>query len=356
MLLDLKKPGICRYFHHITFLMVATVGACAFAGNTQTQATPRPDMRGTSLLPLQVEIVQSTAARHQAEYEKRAEAEDKHNAEIAALHEKLDQLKEADSERKLHASEHLADWVNSALMVVFTFALVLIGRRQWKVIEGQLRVTQDQLSVAQGQLTATQAQIELAKDQIKLGQDQLTLARTEFISTSRPRIILRESFTTTPNPGGAIDVTLVLVNNGGTNATIVESQIALVEEDRTFPKRQFGISTQTGAPRRNDFGYSAPIPAGGHVSTTLNCAVGTTWPLWPSHNAISTSAAGQFLVSHGVNMAGPVFKVLYLYGKIAYVDDTGTERHMAFYRVLMSDSWRFVPVDDAQLEYADERP
>lgn len=164
-----------------------------------------------------------------------------------------------------------------------------------------------------------------------VGIYQIWLARAEFISSHRPRLILRNVYQI------AESVEYLLVNTGDTKATIVESVIIveLMERYNRFaPLRTEG---------RNDIG-KIRIAAGEakELSCPLPSAV-SFWIKWPEARRIGIG--GPPIVYDG-----------YFVGLIVYTDDLGVKRRTAFRRKWNDDTLTFVrlsKIEEREHEYAD---
>jgi hypothetical protein len=174
-------------------------------------------------------------------------------------------------------------------------------------------------------------QARMLRQQIKLGRD-------EFISTNRPRIVLREAYTD-PIPGEPIVVTYVLANLGGTKATLLRSQFCIECADLKEPRRQVALDPGMVPDLRADFESGAH--GGANFAGTVNAPVTTA--------ILTNTKDGSELVCVGPNDT----RVYFFYGRVSYKDERGVERGMAFFRALAHGSYRFVPIGDPQLEYSD---
>jgi hypothetical protein len=177
---------------------------------------------------------------------------------------------------------------------------------------------------------------------------QVTLAREEFISSNRPRIILREAYTA-PDYGHPITAFYALANVGGTKATIVESKFCIFITLQGGTKRQIRFDGELlPGEIPNPVPIGREIEAGGFHESS--CASPTTH--WSNNWGILEDKSGhQTIIMLGMGNAH-----LYFYGKVSYKDASGVIRNMAFYRILDLNPYRFIPFGDPQLEYSDERP
>jgi hypothetical protein len=168
--------------------------------------------------------------------------------------------------------------------------------------------------------------------QARLIRRSIDLARTEYVSTHRPRIILRDVHLI------GEEILYMLVNVGDTPAIIVESWIfAEFVEDRTRlrPLRSFGhddLGRLTfGAGQARDLTYKLPD---------------------------EISFAIKFPASRRIGIEGqpPVFGERYFVGALVYTDDLGVRRRSIFRRRWNDDSLTFVRLrldEERDHEYAD---
>jgi hypothetical protein len=177
---------------------------------------------------------------------------------------------------------------------------------------------------------------------------QAITAFNAYLSTHRPRLVLREAYTA-PDRNGPITVTFIFTNSGGTAATVVGSKAEIFFSTQGRTKRQVSFDD---AAESNEAVHLIPpgqkIEAGSFYEAS--CATPAT--NWEACNYTDATLDEQgrktVFQSAGVNFC------YYFYGKVLYEDATGVNRAMAFYRILDFDSYRFVPFGDAQLEYSDE--
>jgi hypothetical protein len=163
------------------------------------------------------------------------------------------------------------------------------------------------------------------------GKDQLKLARAEFISSHRPRIILRDVHLE------GRQVFYMLINTGDTDATIVESWI-------------LGEFVPDGVPIR-------PLRSFGHDDLgRLVLAAGETRDLTYDLPG-DIGFAIMFPDSRRIGIEGPpVFGQRYFAGTIVYADDLGVRRRSVFRRIWVDDRHAFVRLTaelERDHEYAD---
>jgi len=164
-------------------------------------------------------------------------------------------------------------------------------------------------------------------------QASIALARQEFISTHRPKLVVRELLMLetegTGDPG--ITVRYVIANIGAGNARIVESW---VEVQFSRDRRLWPLQPTDGA---NPIGDTL-IKPGSHVFREQGSTV----------SMLSLSAGRQILQSghHPV-------QTVFFRGFILYLDDNLVRRRTAFCRVWNWETNRFDVVNDPDYEYAD---
>lgn len=168
--------------------------------------------------------------------------------------------------------------------------------------------------------------------QARLTRESIDLARKEYVTSHRPRIILRDVFLV------AETINYMLVNTGDTDATIVESWIfgEFIEQGT-----RFRVPRSAG---HNDLGE---LVFSGGESKDLTC------DLPPS-----LSFAMKFPDSRRIGIDGqePVFGNEYFVGVIVYVDDVGVRRRSVFRRHWHDGRERFMrlkPEEESDNEYAD---
>jgi hypothetical protein len=168
--------------------------------------------------------------------------------------------------------------------------------------------------------------------QARLTREAIELANKEYISTHRPRIVLRDIHLI------GEDVLYMLVNAGDTPATVIESWIfAEFVEDRTplKPLRSAGhddLGRLTfAAGEAKDLTYRLPDEVGFTIK-------------WPEATKI------------GIEGRPPRLGKSYFVGVLIYADDLGVRRRSIFRRHWDDDSLSFVRLNSDQErdhEYAD---
>lgn len=172
---------------------------------------------------------------------------------------------------------------------------------------------------------------------------QIWLNRQEFVSTNRPRLSLREAYTAEPKTkedyAKPISVNYKLVNLGGTRAFITRSKYCIELLPMEGEKRQLELEEPSNTDGQKE------LQGGAELDGLFKAAPPVKW------ESASFDIKGRVSVTRGGDSWG-----IFFYGRVAYRDDRNIERFMAFYRVLQHGSFRFVPIDDKQLEYSDTNP
>jgi hypothetical protein len=139
----------------------------------------------------------------------------------------------------------------------------------------------------------------------------LKLAQDEFISTHRPKLILREAFALYDAPGKPVDVLYVITNKGGSKGTIIQSALE-VQFYSQLPGNvlltPFSLGKQTIDGGTHDWSFEA-----GQSRQFHYVAKGEPWP---PRVDIGTQGAALFFSGHFV-----------------YADFRGIQRATAFRRI-----------------------
>lgn len=196
-------------------------------------------------------------------------------------------------------------------ITLFTFFLVIVGLLQAYYLYGTLKAT----GIA-----------------AKAATDAVNLGRQEFLSTYRPRIILRDA-TSEQDMGSPITVEYILSNVGSTDAMMVSGALAV----RVFQGWQFGPDNLPEInPATSDIATRSLKP-GEQVRLSF------TDPSlrWSTDN----NTCHKFLE--------PEYGMFFS-GQIVYEDVRGTRRHIGFRRKYFSEQHRFLSVGDSpHYEYHD---
>jgi len=161
-----------------------------------------------------------------------------------------------------------------------------------------------------------------------LTREAIRLAREEFISSHRPRLIVRDVALERDDRGDVRLVRFRLFNVGETDATVVESVVDIVSDGNS------ALAAQVNSTNIDYLG-KGKIPAGGAREYRCPVSEDITLMLHPIVATLSPNIS-------------PVF-----FGAVLYQDDVGTKRRMAFRRIYDSERARFVPSDDPEHEYSD---
>jgi hypothetical protein len=163
--------------------------------------------------------------------------------------------------------------------------------------------------------------------QARLSRESIDLARSEFIATHRPRIVLRDvSF---------VDgqILYMLVNTGDTKATVVESWIL----DEFVPTAQAIRPLRSAG--HDDLGRITF--AGGEVRDLTHAPQMGAYIRIPDMMRIA------------VEDQPPMIGEIYFTGAILYSDDVGNRRRAVFRRRWDRGSKGFIGMNDSDQEYAD---
>lgn len=192
-------------------------------------------------------------------------------------------------------------------------------------------------------------------EQGRLTQQSIDLARQEFVSTHRPRIILREAIIGSVLEGEPIHTILNIANIGETDGSIVCSTVDLEIVNMSSPDRLFmlgsvephnelgkiflrpGESRLIGWDQLNKRDRSPPAPNWEANKFKIKTYIGPgTGP-----DGFSTRRTGRDFEIH-------------LCGQFIYEDRAGIHRRTAFRRRLVPERQRFYRLqDEPDLDYAD---
>jgi hypothetical protein len=221
-------------------------------------------------------------------------------------------------------SEWAIVWATVALVVV-TLGLAVYTALLYRAT---VRLGRGADDAAMKQAEIARAQIALEAKQTDLAEKQHGLQRLQFLATHRPRVILREAYGLRDN-GHALKASFVLANTGGSDAIIHASKLQLRHEPVTSIRR---------------------VPDCTNSMDIATCSM-----------ALGSHLSGEFVSPDVGEMWGLPFEIqtggwgIYFAGHIIYEDVNGMLRHLAFYRKFDEETSRFVPINDPQLEYGDER-
>jgi hypothetical protein len=232
-------------------------------------------------------------------------------------------------------------WVATLQLWRSTDKLWKAGERQLELIETnasqQSRDTKSALGISEKQMAISGFQTDIQRK-------QHAVARLQFFATHRPRLRVRhvsiyDPGETTRLPtfffshGSEIKGGLVVVNIGGSNATIIETRHRIFFSKTGLP---------ASAPYDEDFRPYMLLPdlimASGESCTT---PITDTIVMEPDPEGVTRLRTFE---REGWQ--------IFVMGQIRYKDDGGAERFMGFCRVRGSNG-RFRPVDDIDYEYED---
>jgi hypothetical protein len=180
----------------------------------------------------------------------------------------------------------------------------------------------------------------LAADrQFETTQQSIKLAREEFISSHRPRIILREAIIGSVLEGQPISVHYHLANVGETTGRIIRSSIKVEVVPRGAERLLLHGSVET----QYDLGDIVLGPG-----TAILLKVEGDTPKWD---------ANRFQEKSYSSISGNILyrdATVHFFGQFIYVDQLGIWRRTAFRRQLIPERQRFYRIpDEPDLDYSD---
>jgi hypothetical protein len=176
------------------------------------------------------------------------------------------------------------------------------------------------------------------KRMMKATQTAVDLARQEFLSTHRPRIILREAFTTELKEGEDVKIRLHFANIGETTGTIFRSEVSAV----VVPSERVMIHPTLDLNFDDAFGRIT-LRAG--EARTIDFPSGP--PIW---------RADMFRLKSVLTMPVTTRRdyTIHISGQFLYSDELGINRRTAFRRELHPERRRFYLIpDEPDLDYQD---
>lgn len=187
---------------------------------------------------------------------------------------------------------------------------------------------------------AQREEARIAADrQFEITQKSIDLARQEFVSTHRPRIILREAIIGSVLEGEPITVFFNLANVGETTGEIMRSSVRVEIVARGFEH----LMLHDSAEMKYDLG-ELTLGAG---SATIVKFAGET-PKWNKEQFRERS----FETTSGPRMYRNA--MVHFTGQFIYVDEFGIARRTAFRRELNPARQRFYRIpDEPDLDYSD---
>jgi hypothetical protein len=219
--------------------------------------------------------------------------------------------------------EHSTEW----LLVLFTFFLV--------VFTGLLWWSTHKLWLA-GERQREDARIA-ADRQFEINQQSIKLAREEFVSTHRPRIILREAIIGSVLEGEPVSIHFHVANIGETKGTITRNSVSVevVSVDRLMLHPSVEVKDDLG---------KIELGPGGAVVLKFQ---GET-PKWETE---------KFKMKAFQTTAGVIERrdlKIHFFGQLVYLDQNGISRRTAFRRELLPERQRFYRIaNEPDLDYGD---
>lgn len=216
----------------------------------------------------------------------------------------------------------------TGFLATVTAALAIFTGGLWR---STYRLAIDARENSERQATETKKSMDLVEQQVALMahqtdilEKQKEIIRLQTMSLLRPRIILREAYAIEEGRK-PISISYTLANTGGMATTIIESSLAVTFEqiDNLHKGPEFASKNVVG---------EITIRPGAHE--TRNFVAEMKW----RDGSIQLSGDWGYFFS----------------GHIVY-QDNDVLRHTAFFRKYDPKTCRFVPIDDPQLEYCDER-
>lgn len=225
---------------------------------------------------------------------------------------------------RLLAHYTLALAIITAILAIFTGGLWYVTYR----LSRAAKETNDR------QAMEMRESLDIARASAEHTKESVDLARKEFISTHRPKIILRDAYCIDNEIDSPIEVHYILVNSGETTARIILSVLEL----KLIYGPGFGAETPPSIqPDQNDIGDLSLDP-GEEVARTYS---GTR--CW------RTDDGSRFKSNYS-------YEGVFFCGHIIYEDLNGIKRHTAFWRRYDLDTSRFCFSKDPAFEsfdYAD---
>jgi hypothetical protein len=215
-------------------------------------------------------------------------------------------------------------WMTHDATGFFTLGLFVVAFFQLGLFYRQLVLIRKSLDEAK---IAANASTEAAN----AATTQADLARSEFIATHRPKLVVRELYMPPSTIMQNAMVRYVIANVGSGSAEIVESHVMIQRIDRNDVLRP--LESIKG---ENSIG-SASIEAVTHIVRTQDSMV--------THQSL--------IVQHMRVGRGQDVPELFFRGFIIYADKNGLKRRTAFCRQYDFGAHRFRIVDDPDHEYAD---
>ncbi|HXC65822.1 MAG TPA: hypothetical protein VN638_00300, partial [Nitrospiraceae bacterium] len=234
--------------------------------------------------------------------------------------------KGAEHGRDYTSAEWWLVYITGAL-VLATSGLIIYTARLWGATKS---LAEDAKNTATQQALDTQTSLRISRESADAAKKSVELAREEFLSTHRPRIILRDAFCRDNEIDHPIVVTYTLVNIGETRGRIVMwgADIQLNTGGDLLPY-------QLPSMYKHDSGFLDP----GEERQDAHYSIRQWRTDDQSRHAFVEDSLGVFFCGH-----------------LIYEDDRMVRRHMAFWRKYDFSTSRFYIVSHhtlKALEYAD---
>jgi len=222
--------------------------------------------------------------------------------------------------------------ITDSLLVFFTFILSIFTGLLWRSTEKLWGETKATSVIAEKQMA-------LAGMQADLAEKQHGLQRWQYLTTHRPRLIIRrisldEGDGNYFTPGRIHPkIQFIIANIGGSRATIIESNATFARLDGLLPA----------------------IPPYSMETNAIKCIVreaGQSDP--PEFLAIEDREIVRIIGGwKGCTITSGYSSPFYFFGYIQYRDDIDIVRRMTFCRRYNPAIKRFIDVNDPEYEYAD---
>jgi hypothetical protein len=261
-------------------------------------------------------------------------------------------------EKPKNHDSHGVDWPSwveafaAIATATFTGLLFVATIRLWDSTKGLHDETKRLAELAESQSADMKESISVTKSLAEANQASVRIARQEFVSTHRPRIILREAIIGSVCEGEKISVILTLSNVGETIGTIVRSVVDL----EIIARGQNYYKGLTDCEPHNEVGNFALAPGEsrrvrfGTINKRPNSSEEPVWEAdfygW-KERAISSDPTDPKFERYKD-------RAIHLKGQFLYQDDIELMRRTAFRRELDPERQRFYRIEgEPDLDYAD---
>jgi hypothetical protein len=267
-----------------------------------------------------------------------------------AVHEKSHRNYESNHDKKHTNSPFLAliiegeefiDTHEKLFIVLSTFAIAIFTATLYRATNGLFKMAENQGIDMKRSLDLAEKQMALAGLQADLAERQHGLQRWQYLTTHRPKLIIRrisldEGTPITTPISRPWKIQFIIANVGGSRATITESNATFLEiggEDLpAIPP--FSNETDTIKTLIREAGQSDPPEC-----------------LYLDEETVKKLIFRQMQVASAWEGNGE--SLFYFFGYIQYRDGVEIERRMAFCRRYNLITKRFSKIDDPDYEYAD---